>query len=134
MICTSKPYTLPTVEFIGGTTTSLLFRTYFKDTSRQFDLSCYSAVFSLINYVNEYGIPFSKDMEITEELNPKNNEMIPTVLRVTLTPDETKNLEGKYIYQIMINGSAGESESQQGIFYIYNNIDKNNVGMYGGIA
>jgi len=46
-------------------------------------------------------------------------------LAVTLIPNETKNLYGKYIYQITIQDMSGEVDiPSQGILGITNNIDK----------
>lgn len=118
MSCALNPYTLPTIEFIGGTSMPFVFRTYFRDGGRPFDLSMYDAVFSVISYVNKNGAPLiSLPMTKTE-----------STLRVTIPPSATKNLVGKYIYQIMINGESDESEACQGVFYIHNNIDKVRVG------
>lgn len=118
MSCALNPYILPTIEFIGGTSMPFVFHTYFRDGGRPFDLTMYDAVFSVINYVNDKGTPvISMDMEKTE-----------STLKVTIPASATKNLVGKYIYQIMINGGSDEAEACQGIFYIHNNIDKNKVG------
>ena len=47
------------------------------------------------------------------------------VLRVTLTPSETVDLFGKYIYQISIRDIGGDVEiPKQGVLYITNNINK----------
>jgi len=48
------------------------------------------------------------------------------VLTVTLTPTETVELFGKYIYQIIIRDIEGDVEiPKQGILYVTNNINKN---------
>lgn len=45
---------------------------------------------------------------------------------VTLSPIETVDLSGKYIYQIIIRDIDGDVEiPKQGILYITNNINKN---------
>ena len=118
MSCTLNPYTLPTIEFIGGTSMPFVFHTYFRDGGRPFELEMYDAVFSVINYVNDRGTPV-----ISLPMDKGSSS-----LRVTIPASATKNLVGKYIYQIMINGNSDESEACQGIFYIHNNIDKTRVG------
>lgn len=59
-----------------------------------------------------------------------NNEgTYDNVLTVTLSPTETVDLSGKYIYQIIIRDIDGDVEiPKQGILYITNNINKTLYG------
>ena len=65
MSCDYNPYTLPTVDFVGGSTQELAFHTFFSQNKRPFDLSACTANFAVINFVNKNGTPLiSKQMDI----------------------------------------------------------------------
>jgi hypothetical protein len=119
------PYTLPTVEFVGGSTQELVFRVYRAVDQRLFDLYSCTANFSVINYVNKTGTAvISKKMTIGEE--ESGGETVSDLLRVTLDSSETAELTGKFIYQITIQDVSGEVEIPgQGILYIFHNINRN---------
>lgn len=115
-------YPLPTMNFVGGSSETLSFRTYWHADKLPFDLSRCSANFAVINYVNQEGKPlFTKPMEVlTDEGTGELN-----LLRVKLSPVDTIYLRGKYIYQITIKENDNDIEPpQKGIIYISNNIDK----------
>ncbi len=117
-------YTLPDIDFVGGSTQDLLFRCYFYLNKRPFDLSYCTANFALIDYVNRNGQPLlTKSMAIRKEA--VDGEVINYILTVTLNPSDTLNLVGKYIYQITIRESSGSIEiPNQGLIHIANNINK----------
>lgn len=121
-----NPYMLPTIDFVGGSSQELVFHTYFRNIKNPFDLSQYSANFSVINYVNKNGTPvISKSMRITDGERDPDGNLVPNILRVTLVPGDTVNLTGKFIYQISVKGAGGMVEvPSQGIIYITNNINK----------
>ena len=118
-------YTLPSMDFVGGSTQDLVFHCYHYTDKRAHDLASCTANFSIINYVNKYGTPVvSKQMAIGSD--PAIDGDIKNVLRVTLDPFDTVNLPaGKYIYQISIKDVSGDIEiPKQGIIHIINNINK----------
>ncbi len=120
-----NPYTLPALDFVGGSTQDLVFHCYFHLNRRPHDLSTCTANFSIINFVNKKGAPLvSKEMSIGTD--PTVDGEVNNVLRVTLDPTDTVNLPaGKYIYQISIRDTSGKVEiPNQGIIHIVNNIDK----------
>lgn len=122
-----NPYTLPTIDFVGGATQELVFHTYFYIGKKPFDLSACTANFSMINYVNKNGAPLiSKEMQISEpERVSEDEEIVSNILRVTLDPEDTVELVGKFIYQITIRDVSGDVEiPNQGIIRIVNNINK----------
>lgn len=121
----ANPYTLPTIDFVGGSTQDLAFHVYFYYGGRPFDLSSCTANFSVINYVNKGGAPLiSKAMKITEG-DSIGEDIISNVLRVTLEPADTVDLVGKFIYQIIIRDVSGDVEiPDHGIMRITNNINK----------
>ncbi len=120
-----NPYTLPPMDFVGGSTQDLVFHCYHYLNRKAQDLSTCVANFSIINFVNKNGEPLvSKQMDIGAD--PGIDGEIRNVLRVTLTPADTVNLPaGKYIYQITIKDISGDVEiPNQGIIHIINNINK----------
>lgn len=116
----SCPYTLPQAEFVGGSTQDFAFQCYQHKTGRPLNMSESQADFSIIDYVNKYGEPLvSKAMEVREGDGTYNQ------LFVSLPPEDTVGLWGKYIYQISIRDADGVVEiPNQGILYITNNIHK----------
>ena len=109
------PYTLPTIDFVGGETQDLMFNVYFYKNHRPFSLTGCAANFAIVSFTNKMGTPIlTKPMEaIFNEDTTINN-----VLTVTLEPKETVGLSGKYIYQIQIQDIGGEGGiSKQGPFF-----------------
>lgn len=124
MSCFPNPYTLPTIDFIGGSTQDLVFHCYFYVNKEPFDLSSCTANFSLINFVNKNGTPLvSKQMEIWTDRETEG--AVRNILAVTLDPSDTVKLGGQYVYQITIKDISGEVDiPNQGIMRIVNNINK----------
>jgi len=117
-----SPYTLPTIDFVGGETQDLAFNIYFYRNKRPYSLSGCTANFSIVSFRNKTGVPI-----LTKEMGIRfNNEgTINNVLTVTLSPTETVDLSGKYIYEIQMRDIEGDVEiPKQGILYITNNINK----------
>ena len=120
-----NPYTLPAIDFVGGSTQDLVFHCYFYANKRPHDLTSCTADFSIINFVNKKGEPLvSKQMDIRSA--PLVDGEINNVLSVTLDPKDTVNLPaGKYIYQISIRDISGDVDiPNQGIIHLINNINK----------
>lgn len=122
MICDYSPYTLPTIDFVGGETQNLSFNVYFYKNKQPFSLTGCTCNFSIVSYTNKRGSPIlSKQMESAFNGDVTSDN----VLTVTLTPAETVDLCGKYIYQVIIRDVSGDTEiPNQGILYITNNINK----------
>ncbi len=123
-----NPYTLPTIDFVGGSTQDLIFHSFFYSNKRPFDLSDCTAVFSIINFLNKYSTPIlSKEMQIVSG-DLDNGKKVPNLLKVTLLPRETYGLHGKFIYQISVKESATQVDiPNQGIIFITNNIHKSYI-------
>ena len=122
MNCDYSPYTLPTIDFVGGETQDLAFNVFFYKNKQPFSLTGCTCNFSVVSFRNKDGVPIlSKQMEaIFNDDGTANN-----VLTVTLEPTDTVELKGKYIYQIIIRDINGDAEiPKQGILYITNNINK----------
>lgn len=113
-------YTLPEVDFVGGSTNEFLFRVYRDDKKTEAaDLEGSTANFSLVNFINKNGTPIiSKSMTLAQDDDV-------CILSVTLTSEDTVNLSGKYVYQITIVDSAGRAIiPNQGVMYIHSNINR----------
>lgn len=117
-----NPYTLPTIDFVGGESQELLFNTYFYKNRKPFNMTGCTSNFSIVDFTNKKGTPIlTKSMNILE--NADNTAF--NVLSVDLTPTETYKLCGKFIYQITIKDVNGNVEiPKQGLLYITNNINK----------
>lgn len=120
-----NPYTLPKIDFVGGSTQDLIFHSFFYSNKRPFDLSDCTANFSIINFLNKYSTPIlSKEMQITSG-DLDGGKRVPNLLKVTLLPCETYGLHGKFIYQISVKESTTQVDiPNQGIIFITNNINK----------
>lgn len=119
----SNVYSLPEIDFVGGSSADLIFNVYGKqDNPQPFGLTGCVANFAVIDYVNKTGEPvISKQMGT--RMNGDNTAY--NVLFVELKPKDTLELFGKYIYQITIKDSNSDVDiPQQGILYIHNNINK----------
>lgn len=122
MSLTYSPYTLPTIDFVGGETQDLAFNIYFYRNNKPYSLSGCVANFAIVSFRNKTGTPI-----LTKEMGIRFNNAgtINNVLTVTLDPTETVNLAGKYIYEIQMRDIDGDVEiPKQGILYITNNINK----------
>lgn len=128
LLCSKSVYSLPQIDFVGGSTQDFVFHTYHCQNKKAQDMSSCTANFAIINYVNRDGEPLiSKEMDIGVDLD-RDGE-VNNVLRITLAPEDTVGLPaGKYIYQISIKDIGGDVEiPKQGIIYIIHNIQKSFV-------
>ena len=123
MTCDYSPYTLPTIDFVGGETQDLAFHIYFYRGKKPYGLSGCTANFSIVSFRNKTGSRIlSKEMGVRFS----DDGTINNILTVTLEPTETVDLSGKYIYEIQMRDIDGDIEiPKQGILFITNNINKN---------
>ena len=119
----SNVYSLPEINFVGGSSEDLIFHVYCdKDDPKPFGLTDCTANFAIVNFVNKNGAPLvSKAMEV--RINEAGTDY--NVLVVELKPSDTLDLFGKFIYQVTIKDIDNNADiPQQGIIYIHNNINK----------
>ncbi len=116
-----KSFCLPTVDFVGGEREVLQFRCFLRNTKQPFDLTGCRARFAVTEHLSRQDPPIlAKDMMLT-----KNKDGVSHILTVVLESVDTKELAGKYIYQISICDEGEISEiPKQGVFLIQSNIDK----------
>lgn len=116
-------YSLPELDFVGGSSEDLVFHVYCDKTNQKpFGLTGCTANFSIINFVNKNGAPVvSKTMTVRMD----ESETFYNILFVSLQPDDTVDLFGKFVYQITIKDIDNNVDiPQQGVIYIHNNINK----------
>ena len=127
--CGRYPYTLPVIDFVGGSNQDLSFHVYWHQLNNPFDLTGCTASFSIVDYLHKDGDPIlTKAMSISPTGILVDGYTLRNILTVTLTSRDTVNLSGKYLYQISIRNSAGKTEvPNQGVLFIINNIHKSFV-------
>lgn len=109
------PFELPEDGFTAGT--YRVFKMNALNDGKPLDLSRQKVHFSLSDYVNGGAPAVSKPASISQ-----NNEVF-SIVRADLTPEETKNLKGKYIYQFSILDPGSPAYVARGLVTIYRNID-----------
>ncbi len=114
-------YTLPEMSFVGGESQTLMFNLFTID-GNDFDAGECEVGFALVHYSNKNGIPIlTKKAEIWE-----GNNGVMNTARVDLTSEDTLDLYGRYVYQLTVNDSFGNTEIPgQGIIDITRNIHPN---------
>lgn len=122
-------YILPTIDFIGGESQTIVFDLYMKDGRPYEDVSGCTIIFSVAHFLDrQYGSPVIRldnegdQVKIFTGPQDKINRV-----KIFLKPEDTLTLSGKYIYQIMIVGGNDKTEIPgQGILLVTKNIN------YGG--
>lgn len=117
-----NPYTLPTICFVGGETQDLAFNVFHSSRGQEYNLNACEANISIVSLMNKTGKPV-----LTKPMSTKFDKTgkVKNVLYVSLSPDETISLSGKYIYEIQMRDVDGDVEiPNQGFMYITNNINK----------
>lgn len=117
-ICNTKTFILPEYNLIGGTYKEFSFPVHDADTGTPLNTADLTGKFALISYTDRNGSPVHT---INMTVNPDD----PTAFLLKLTPADTKNLHGKYIYQISIRASENKQQHFQGIMIIDKNIYPN---------
>lgn len=140
-------YNLPEIKFVGGETQNLIFH-FEKNTgyctppyppcfpyerqhnikAEPFNTRGYNVWFSVISYANKSGSPI-----ITIQAhNYDSDDYEPySAVQVIIPSDNTKNLFGKYVYQISVIDEDNKSIVEipgQGILDIRKNIDPSAKG------
>jgi hypothetical protein len=113
-------YTLPEISFVGGATQKYRFQLK-GDDGEPFSIAGATANFSIIDYSNKNGTPI---LSITPQILA-DGDGVACILYVTINSSSTKNLYGKYIYQItIIDVSQNVGIPNQGIMTITRNINR----------
>lgn len=112
------PFELPSVSFIAGTTQNFLFKLYQYESKSPIDVSDGDAQLCVVDFNNRDGTPI-----LTKEISRTESSLNDNEILVTLSPDDTIDMVGKFIYQISIN-NGGTVDAYQGEMFVYTNIDK----------
>lgn len=122
----NKMYSLPELCFVGGSSENFEFNLYYdKSNPRPFDIYGGKAEFSIVNLANKNGTPiFSKSMEIAQGDTHGETDTCHNVVRVSLLPEDTVDLFGKFVYQVTLADADGNIDPHQGIVVIHRNINK----------
>ena len=106
---------LPDVSFIGGTTKKFRFN-IFNSSGTPVDLTELTAKMVIVNSAFRGSAPL-----IT--INMARAGDSDNTFIATLDPAQTKQLYGKFIYQVTVAGVDYDEEPRQGNMYISKNID-----------
>lgn len=125
--CPFEHYSLPTIDFVGGETQELMFHTYFPRTGGgrvPFSLSHCRAMFTVVDFLNKSGKPVIGPMDM---IVCASGDGTDNMLFLKIPATKTKDLEGKFVYQITIQEpSTGDVDiPKQGIMLITKNINNN---------
>ena len=104
-----KMYSLPEIRFVGGSSEDLQFNLYYdEDKTKPFNLFGGEANFSIVNFINKNSTPLvSKRMELDYVEVDDNDDGVKetkyyNVLRISLEPEDTVDLFGKFVYHITL--------------------------------
>ncbi len=113
-------YTLPEWNFVGGETQRRSF-TLMKQNGSIYDLPSSTASLSIVDFVNPGMDPIvTKQVPVEDNKDGKFCEVI-----FGLSPADTVDLSGKYIYQVTIKDASGNTSiPRRGYMHIIENIDK----------
>ena len=115
-------FSLPDWDFVGGSTQKRIF-TMTNESGVTYAYPGSSASISIIEYVNRGAPVLTKAATVGADASGKYCDVT-----AALTPSETLNLCGKYIYQLSIKDANGNySIPMYGLMHIADNIDKSFV-------
>lgn len=111
-------FMLDEVTIIGGDYQEFLFHIHDEDNGGLMDIENLELNLSLLPYGDRYGTPL---IIRPCEISPND----ATAFLATLHPEDTKDFDGKYIYQITLKAPNDKQKSWQGILTIGKNINPN---------
>lgn len=116
----NKRFVLPTWELVGGESKRMTL-TLRDDTGALYDLPGATVVLTVTSFVNQDETPIiTKTGEgAAEMIQGETGDYCDC--RLTLIPNDTKNLHGKFIYQATITDTFGNVSCPQGIMLISDN-------------
>lgn len=111
-------FKLGKINIIGGDYKEFPIRIHDDDRGGMMEVTDLKLNFALLDYNQRYEKPIiTKDCEI----DPSDNK----AFLLTLRPEETKDLAGKYIYQLSVRTPNNKQESFQGELIVNKNINPN---------
>lgn len=122
MIYKQERDALPEIRFVGGETQALSFS--FSIDDDDFDVSGCSGLFS-IQRPDSHGTSALRSWAMTAETNEDDGT---TALNLYLSPADTVDLDGMYIYQITIQDENGAIRIPgHGTLFLHYNLDRGNL-------
>lgn len=118
----NKRFVLPTWELVGGESKRMTLTLRY-DNGALYDLPDSTVVFTVTSFVNSDASP------VVDKTGEGNAEIVQCATgeycdcQLTLDPDDTYDLSGKYIYQAKITDRNGNVSCPQGIMIIKDNND-----------
>lgn len=120
-------FELPTLEIVGGSTETFRWNLWhlspeeLENKDQPFNARGCIITFSLVGFSEKNERPdISRTCDLL--LTPSGDANIAVI---TLTPEETRSLCGKYLYQLSIQDSVKDIEIvRQGVMYIWRNLNK----------
>lgn len=120
-----KVYELPTICLVGGCFMPCNFHIHNNMNGQPQDMTGCTAKFSVVNFLNKYGKPLIKKDMLVRQGTRAEEAGLKSILYVELNSDDTKDLEGKFIYQITVEDDTGHAIiPKHGVMYVIHNIDK----------
>ena len=116
----TKTYSLPEWNFVGGETQKRTFTLYETGADERYNLEGATAEIVVVDFVNHRSAP-SLRKEVVIQMDSEENYCEAVVV---LSPGDTLNLFGKFIYQITIKDSVGNVAALKGVMRISENINK----------
>lgn len=115
-------FTLPELRFVAGQSNSYLWR-LFTPAKAPFNADGCTGNFALMDYSDQNADEPLVSKALTFEIGEEGST-VKNAARVNLSPSDTVDLHGYYIYQITIVDVDGEAEIPgQGRIYIAHNIN-----------
>lgn len=113
-------YTLPEWDFVGGETQRRGF-TLLRSTGAEYDLPSAQAELAVVDFMN----PSSAACIVQQVPVQLNRDGVSCEVSFTLSPADTVDLAGKYMYQITVRDVNGNTSiPRRGKMYIIENLDK----------
>lgn len=117
-ICRTSNNQLRELSFIGGDYKTINVRLNDIDNGGYINNAGATVTFSIIEFSNRFGAP-----ALTLTCQPSSVD--ETLFVLELASDDTKNMYGKYVYQLTAELPNGKTESFQGVAIIEKNININ---------
>ena len=115
-ICNIDTFNLEDIRIVGGDYKEFPIHVRDNDRGGLMDVANLQMNFSVALYQNRYGAPvIAKNLSISTD--------DPTAFLLVLYPEETKDLSGKYVYQLSIKTPNDKQESFQGFLYVDKNLN-----------
>lgn len=112
-------YSLPDWDFVAGSTQRRSFILY-RNPGEEYDLKTGTADLAIVEYAHQGDPVITKQVGITPSVSGNYCRV-----SFSLTSQDSKDLEGAYLYQVMIkDGSGSVSIPFHGLMHIQRNLQK----------